>query len=277
MKRLLSVFFLLPLALAAQELVRNELDAASHQKLLETGLVSLKSAADTKMDVSLRAAGPVYFLQLKGWGVGANTINTNDMAIFLLDNDSTVILQSATIQGVEEDNAQKTYKHEYTLRQQDLESLSRHKVQAVRKYSVLGFDDIEVDAARRENLKTLCSFFLQQLDNAHLLKAKPSAPAFPGGKDVWLSFLNRNLKLPAEMKSREQRTAQVAFLVRADGTVTDIRVKQSAGVPYDNELLRVLNRMPRWKPALADGKAVDFMMSQQVRFYQENAKLKVQF
>jgi hypothetical protein len=251
----------------------------SAQKVVQTPAVVLRETADTKMDASLFAEGSLFFLQLAGWGVGANTINTNEMAILLLDNDSTITVQAPTIQGFEENNAAKTYQHRYAIRQQDLETLQRHAVKGLRKYSVLGFDDIPVAAAEAENFQTLCHFFLEELDKAHLLKPKsvPTTPSFPGGKDVLLSFLNRNLKALPLLKEGEQRTAIVAFQVKADGSVANLQLKQSAGAAYDNELLRIFKRMPLWKPALLEGQRVDLMVAQPVYFYQQNTAVKVRF
>ena len=251
----------------------------SAQKIVQTPAGVLKETADTKMDASLFAEGSLFFLQLAGWGVGANTINTNEMAILLLDNDSTITVQAPTIQGFEENNAAKTYQHRYAIRQQDLETLQRHTVKGLRKYSVLGFDDIAVGAAEGESFRSLCHFFLEELDKAHLLKPKPvpTAPSFPGGKDVLLSFLNRNLKALPFLKEGEQRTAIVAFQVKTDGSVANLLLKQSAGAAYDNELLRVFKRMPLWKPALLEGQRVEFIVLQPVNFYQQNTAVKVRF
>lgn len=279
MKWWLVLLFLLPLVAEAQELKRNEMDVQSNKKLVETSPVNVKAAPDSKMDVALRAAGTSFFLQLAGSGTGANTININDLAIFLLDNDSTVTVQSAAIQGYGGDNTIKTYIHEYPLRQEDLESLSRHNVKALRKYSMIGFEDIYLSERDGANLKTLFAFFLKKLGEEHLLKvkAKPVAPAFPGGKEVLLSFLNRNLKALPMLAPGEQKKALVQFQVSADGSIDDIQIKQSASAHYDNELLRILKRMPRWKSALENGKQVNAVVTQEVNFYKEDTKVKVRF
>ncbi len=278
MKCLLLVLCFLPFAAEAQMLKQNESDMQSNKKQIETYPVILKSASDIKMDVSLRAAGPTFFLQLTGSGIGANTVQMNDETIFLLDNDSTVTIRSTTVQGYDFSQMIKTYKHEYSISQEDLEVLSRHNLQALRKYSAKGFDDIYLDGKNAEEFKTLCGVFLQELNKAQLLKAiVRTAPAFPGGKEVFLSFLNRNLKVRPSFATGEKKVASIQFQVSADGSINVIQIKQSAGTSYDDELLRILKRMPKWKPALQNGKPVDSTITQQIIFYKQDTVTKVQF
>lgn len=275
MKHLLSGLFFFSLAAGAQTTGQT----VAGQPVVQTPPVQVTESADSRMDISLLAEGPSLFVQLAGWGVGANTINTSETAILLLDNDSTVTIQSPAIQGFDENNAVKSYRHKYAIRQEDLEALQRHSVKALRKYSVLGFDDIQVAESDREKFRSLCGFFLQELEKAHLLKPKPvpTAPAFPGGKDVWLSFLNRNLKALPFLREGEQRKGILTFNVLADGRIENLQLTQSAGVAYDNELLRVLKRMPLWKPALLEGRPVDLAVTQPFQFYQQGGAVKLRF
>ncbi len=92
------------------------------------------------------------------------------------------------------------------------------------------------------------------------------APGFPGGYPVWMDFLARNLKPPAELGIGAKKTVVVQFLVKADGSIQNIQVVESAGPQFDNEVLRVLARMPRWKAAIENGKAVDAIVTQPVTF-----------
>jgi TonB family protein len=278
MKHLLFVFFFLPLTAAAQPLKQNGLDAQSNQKQIETHSVTIKTASDIRMEASLRAAGPSFILQLSGSGIGASMINMNDPVIFLLDNDNTITVKPVAIQGTESNNDINTYKHEYEISEEDLAYLSQHNLQGVRKYSIKGFDDIYPEEKNATNLKTLSAFFLQTLDKANLLKARKSsnAPAFPGGKEVLLSFLNRNLKVLPPLERGEKKKAQVELKIEADGSVNNIQIKQSAGTSYDNELLRVLKRMPKWKPAFQNNKQVNAVVTQEITFFQDGTKVRVQ-
>jgi protein TonB len=91
-------------------------------------------------------------------------------------------------------------------------------------------------------------------------------PEFPGGLQAWINFLNRNLRVPDELQAGEKKTVLIRFQVSPDGAVTGFEVMQSAGNLYDNEVIRVLKKMPRWKPAIQNNMAVSRTFTQPVTF-----------
>lgn len=91
-------------------------------------------------------------------------------------------------------------------------------------------------------------------------------PEFPGGMKAWVDFLNTHLRVPDELEAGEKKTVLIRFLVSEEGEVTGFSVVQSAGRLYDNEVIRVLKKMPRWKPALQDSRAVSRSYTQPVTF-----------
>lgn len=93
-----------------------------------------------------------------------------------------------------------------------------------------------------------------------------SAPQFPGGQAAWLAFLRRYLQVPADLEPGEKKTVLVRFLVSVDGSITQMEVTQSAGAAFDKEVMRVLRKMPQWKPAIQNGKPVAVPFTQPVTF-----------
>ncbi len=91
-------------------------------------------------------------------------------------------------------------------------------------------------------------------------------PEFPGGADAWINFLRRNLVPPAQLEPGDKKIVSIRFFVSADGTVTDFEVMQSAGKVFDNEVIRVLKKMPKWKPAIQNGQPVARAFTQPVTF-----------
>lgn len=88
-------------------------------------------------------------------------------------------------------------------------------------------------------------------------------PEYPGGQEAMAGFLSGNIKYPAEAKEKGiQGTVYVAFVVAADGNVTDIKIEKSVGYGCDEEALRVVKQMPKWKPGVQKGKpvAVSFVL-----------------
>jgi hypothetical protein len=88
----------------------------------------------------------------------------------------------------------------------------------------------------------------------HAADRTDETPAqFPGGFEALASFLNRNLVLPDQLKSGETKTVVANFYVGTDGTVSNLKINKSAGTIYDVEVMRVLGRMPKWKPRTKGG------------------------
>jgi len=91
-------------------------------------------------------------------------------------------------------------------------------------------------------------------------------PQFPGGTAAWLNFLNRHLTPPQDLEPGEKRTVLIRFSVDEEGIITNFQVVQSGGGSFDNEVIRVLKKMPKWLPALQYGKPVAVSFTQPVTF-----------
>jgi periplasmic protein TonB len=91
-------------------------------------------------------------------------------------------------------------------------------------------------------------------------------PEFPGGQEAWMNFLQRNLNAPSELEAGQKKTVRIRFFVSVDGAITDFEVVQSAGKNFDNEVIRVLKKMPRWKPAIQNGQPIARAFTQPVTF-----------
>ncbi|MEO6071047.1 MAG: energy transducer TonB [Chitinophagaceae bacterium] len=268
MKRILIILLLFPLFLPAQKIKVNEYDKFIKMRRVESFPIILKTAPDIKLAISLRSIGTSVFLQLSGSGIGTTVVGTEDPVIFLLDNDSTVVVKSPRLQTFDYSKAVHTYQHEYVLTFSDLMKLSQHNVQGLRKYYTEKYDDIYLPKENVDKVKELTAMFIEELKKENVLQAMvpAKAPAFPGGYEVLLRFLNKNLKPPPELKEGEKRTVVAQFLVAADGKVDEYQITQSGGLYFDNELLRVLKRMPYWKPAIENGQPVSAIVTQEVTF-----------
>ena len=82
-------------------------------------------------------------------------------------------------------------------------------------------------------------------------------PEFPGGDKGLYQFIADNIKYPAEAKEEGIRgRVFVNFIVEPDGSVSDIRVLRGIGGGCDEEAVRVVESLPRFKPGIQDGEAV---------------------
>lgn len=78
-------------------------------------------------------------------------------------------------------------------------------------------------------------------------------PEFPGGPDALKNFLARYLNTPADLQAGERKLVKVRFKVDKDGAVNTFEIVASGGGEFDNEVLRVCKKMPRWIPAIQNG------------------------
>jgi TonB family protein len=83
----------------------------------------------------------------------------------------------------------------------------------------------------------------------------PDHPAeFPGGETERLKFMVSELKYPALAKENAiQGMVVVKFVVEKDGSITNIQIVRDIGGGCGKEIVRIIERMPRWKPAKKNG------------------------
>ncbi|MGV3557731.1 TonB family protein [Larkinella arboricola] len=82
-------------------------------------------------------------------------------------------------------------------------------------------------------------------------------PEFPGGKQALGQYLATNLRYPADARQNNtDGTVYVQFVIGTDGTVYNIRVQKGIGSGCDEEAVRVVGKMPAWKPGIQGGKPV---------------------
>lgn len=84
------------------------------------------------------------------------------------------------------------------------------------------------------------------------LQAEPE-----GGYEALYDYFNKNLKYPPEaIKDSLEGMITVSFIVTKEGTTEHFEFKKSIGKPFEREALKLLNGMPRWKPAVLNGNHV---------------------
>lgn len=124
-----------------------------------------------------------------------------------------------------------------------------------------------IDATNTPVIKEQVTTTVIKEEPRQVAEVAPSRePEFPGGQQAWLNFLQKNLRAPDELQGGEKKMVAIRFFVSTEGVVTNFEVVQSAGAVYDNEVIRVLKKMPKWKPAIQSGRAVARAFTQPVTF-----------
>jgi periplasmic protein TonB len=92
---------------------------------------------------------------------------------------------------------------------------------------------------------------------------------FPGGNEGWNDFLTANMKpdTPAKYKAPAGiYTVIVSFSIDKEGQVKNIAILENPGYGTAEDVIRVIRKSPRWKPAMQNGRNVVYVQKQRITY-----------
>ena len=97
----------------------------------------------------------------------------------------------------------------------------------------------------------------KRIANDKVLEKAEVMPQFPGGDQAMMKFVAENVQYPQEARDKEiSGRVMVGFIVEKDGSVNEVKVMKGIGGGCDEEAVRVVKAMPKWKPGKDKGKPV---------------------
>ena len=97
----------------------------------------------------------------------------------------------------------------------------------------------------------------KKIANDKVLEKAEVMPQFPGGDQAMMKFVSENVQYPEEAKEKEiSGRVLVGFIVEKDGSVNEVKIVRGIGGGCDEEAVRVVKAMPKWKPGKEKGKPV---------------------
>ena len=78
--------------------------------------------------------------------------------------------------------------------------------------------------------------------------------------------MQRNLKQPNDMEEAQKLVVVAEFVVDREGNISDLKIIQHARADLDAEVLRVIKKMPAWKPGMQNGRKVPVFCKLPVTF-----------
>ena len=97
----------------------------------------------------------------------------------------------------------------------------------------------------------------EEVTEAEIFQIVEEMPSYPGGEAKMYEYLGKNIKYPQiARESGIQCRVFVNFVVEPDGSVSNVKVMRGIGGGCDEEAMRVIKSMPKWKPGKQRGKAV---------------------
>lgn len=97
----------------------------------------------------------------------------------------------------------------------------------------------------------------QPVNSTRVYDVVEQMPSFPGGISGLRTYLNQNIRYPAEAQENcVQGRVVVSLVVEKDGHISDVTVLRSVDPSLDKEAVRVVRNMPRWTPGKQGGEPV---------------------
>ncbi len=95
-------------------------------------------------------------------------------------------------------------------------------------------------------------------------------PEFPGGVDALKRFMLNNLRQPDDINEGEKFVVLAQFVVDKNGSISNVQILQNGREDLDAEVMRVINRMPKWKAGSQNGNPVAVYYKMPISFVNNN-------
>lgn len=115
----------------------------------------------------------------------------------------------------------------------------------------------------------------ERSNNENSTTSEEVMPEFPGGEEALIKYLKKNIvypKLASDYKIEGR--VEVDFIIERDGSISNVKIRKPLGYGCDEEAMRVIRNMPRWKPGMQDGKPVRVSYMIPLKFTLAKSKTK---
>ena len=107
----------------------------------------------------------------------------------------------------------------------------------------------------------------EDVQEKQIFQVVENMPEFPGGRGKLMQYLASHIKYPPYAKEAGiQGRVFINFVVEKDGSITAVKVLRGIGGGCDEEAVRVVKSMPKWKPGMQRGKPVRVSFNLPVKF-----------
>ena len=92
-------------------------------------------------------------------------------------------------------------------------------------------------------------------------------PEFPGGENAMLKYLSNNIKYPVDAREANiTGIVYLSFIVDKEGEIKNIEILKGIGGGCEEEAMRVIKNMKKWKPGKQNGQSVNVQFKLPVSF-----------
>lgn len=111
------------------------------------------------------------------------------------------------------------------------------------------------------------STVIEEDNKLYTVVAVEQQPVFGNGDVALLQYLADKIKYPVMARENGiDGTVYAEFIIGKDGSVTDAKILRGIGGGCNEEALRVINGMPKWKPGRQQGNPVKVKFTLPIKF-----------
>lgn len=98
-------------------------------------------------------------------------------------------------------------------------------------------------------------------------------PQYEGGLEALAKFIQRKVRTPRSVSSQGvSGTVFVEFVVRSDGSITDVKIVRGIAADCDREAIRLVSMMKDWKAGMQNHQPVSVRMVLPIKFQSQTAE-----
>ena len=109
-------------------------------------------------------------------------------------------------------------------------------------------------SAKGTNDSLNCRSYLDSISGSEYYILVDSMPVYPGGQSEMINFFMTNFNYPSDIDACCK--VIVEFIVDINGEIRNLKIARGLADEFDNETLRVMRMMPKWKPGKCNGQVV---------------------
>ena len=132
---------------------------------------------------------------------------------------------------------------------------------------------VRIDNPEDSIQKEVKEVFTPVEKNPEFFDVVEQMPEFPGGSAALIEYLSKNIRYPkAAMEADVQGRVIVNFVVLKDGSIGETKVVKTVSPELDEEALRCVQSMPKWKPGMQKGQPVNVKYTMPINFRLDGTK-----
>lgn len=108
----------------------------------------------------------------------------------------------------------------------------------------------------------------EQETNDNICESPDTLPEFTGGIKKLNKYLQEHIIHWKNTQTQDEKSRVITtFIIREDGSISDIKVIQAGSPALTAEAYRIISQMPKWKPGQQGGKPVSVRVTLPINFH----------